>query len=86
VPIGTADVLWSLGSTRLWLVAATGRLLPERLFEVAQREVERADDPVAETLEVSRAERIAGPAGLDPPQRLATRVDCPVAPELLRLG
>jgi hypothetical protein len=85
VPTGTADLLWSLGAARLWLVAGTGRLLPERLFEVARHEVERADDPVAETLEVGRAERVAGPAGLDPPERLATRVDCPVAPELLRL-
>jgi hypothetical protein len=85
VPAGTADLLWSLGSARLWLVAGTGRLLPERLFEVAQREVERAEEPFAETIEVGRAERVAGPAGLDPPERLATRVDCPVAPELLRL-
>jgi hypothetical protein len=85
VPVGTNDLLWSLGSARLWLVAGAGRLLPDRLFEVAQREVDRADDPVAETLEVTRSERVAGPAGLDPPARLATRVDCPVAPELLRL-
>ena len=85
VPVGTTDLLWSLGSARLWFVAGTGRLLPERLFEVAQREVERADERVAEVLEISRAERVAGPNGLDPPERLATRVDCPVAPELLRL-
>jgi hypothetical protein len=85
VPNGTADLLWSLSTARLWLVAGAGRLLPERLFEVAQREVERAVDPIAETLEVARADRVAGPAGLDAPERLATRVDCPVAPELLRL-
>ena len=85
VPAGTTDLLWSLGPVRLWLVAGTGRLLPERLFEVAQREVQRAEEPVAETVEVSRADRVAGPAGVDPPQRLATRVDCPIAPELLRL-
>jgi hypothetical protein len=85
VPVGTTDLLWSLGTVRLWLVAGAGRLLPERLFEVAQREVERADDPAAETVPVARAERVAGPAGLDAPQRLATRVDCPAAPELLRL-
>ena len=85
VPNGTADLLCSLGSARLWLVAATGRLLPERLFEVARREVEAAHDPVAETLDVTRAERVAGSAGLDPPSRLATRLDCPLAPELLRL-
>jgi hypothetical protein len=38
-----------------------------------------------ELLEVRRAVLVAGPAGLDPPERLATRIDCPVAPELLRL-
>jgi hypothetical protein len=85
VPIGTADMLWSLGTARLWLVAGTGRLLPERLFEVASLEVERNPEPIAESLEVTRAERVAGPTGLDPPERLATRVDCPVAPELMRL-
>jgi hypothetical protein len=85
VPAGTADLLWSLGAVRLWLVAGAGRLLPERLFDVARREVERTEDATAETVEVGRAERVAGPAGLDPPERLATRVDCPVAPELLRL-
>jgi hypothetical protein len=85
VPVGTADLLWSLGGAQLWLVAPTGRLLPERLFAVARREIERADDPVAESLEVARAARVAGPAGLDPPERLATRLDCPTAPELLRL-
>jgi len=85
VPTGTADLLWSLGTARLWLVAGAGRLLPERLFEVARLEVERNPEPVAESMEVARAERVAGPSGLDLPERLATRVDCPVAPELLRL-
>jgi hypothetical protein len=85
VPTGTTDLLWSLGTARLRLVAGAGRLLPERLFEVARLEVERNAEPVAESLEVARAERVAGPSGLDFPERLATRVDCPVAPELLRL-
>ena len=85
VPTGTADLLWSLGTARLWLVAGAGRLLPERLFEVARLEVQRNPEPVAESMEVARAERVAGPSGLDLPERLATRVDCPVAPELLRL-
>lgn len=85
VPIGTNDLLWSLGTTRLWLVAGVGRLLPERLFAVARTEVERSDDPAGETIEVVRAELVAGPHGLDSPDRLPSRVDCPVAPELLRL-
>jgi len=85
VPTGTEDLLWALPSAELWLVAGVGRLLPDRLFAVARAEVERADDPVAETLELARARRIAGPGGLDSPERFVARLDCPVAPELLRL-
>jgi hypothetical protein len=85
VPTGTSDLLWSVGSAELWLVAGVGRLIPERLFDVARGEIERADDPAAETLELTRARRVAGPGGLDAPDRFAARLDCPVAPELLRL-
>jgi hypothetical protein len=85
VPNGTSDLLWSASSAELWLVAGVGRLLPERLFDVARAEVERADDPAAETLPLMRARRVAGPGGLDAPDRFAARLDCPVAPELLRL-
>jgi hypothetical protein len=85
VPCGTADVLWSLGRAELWLVAGVGRLLPERLFAVARAEVARTDEPVAETLPLARARRIACPGGLDAPDRFAARLDCPAAPELLRL-
>ena len=84
VPAGTVDLLWSLSTTPVWLVVAAGRLLPNRLFEVAQREVERQDLGV-ETIEVSRAAQVAGPNGLETPDRLVHRIDCPVAPELLRL-
>jgi hypothetical protein len=90
VPAGVTDLLWGLGEAKLWLVAGVGRVLPGRLFDVLRRQVEigNADvggDPDVEVLEVSRAERIAGAAGLDPPERMAQRIDCPVAPELLRI-
>ena len=90
VPAGVTDLLWGLGEAKLWLVAGVGRVLPGRLFDVLRRQVEVGSvdvggDPEIEVLEAARAERIAGPAGLDPPERLAPRVDCPVAPELLRL-
>jgi hypothetical protein len=85
VPVGTTDLVWSLGSTELWLVAGVGRLIPDRLFEVARGEVMRDDEPEVETTELARARRIAGPGGLDAPDRFAARLDCPVAPELLRL-
>jgi hypothetical protein len=84
VPSGTEDLLWSLDRATLWLVVGTGRLLPQRLFDVLRAETERQDLDV-ETLEVARAAQVAGPGGLETPDRLVHRVDCPVAPELLRL-
>lgn len=85
VPDGTEDLCWSLGDgPALWLVVGTARLLPERLFEVLRAEVGRQDLAV-EIIDVTRAARIATPAGLDAPDRLVHRVDCPVTPELMRL-
>jgi len=81
---GTNDLLWALGTAKVWLVAGVGRLLPERLFEVLRAEALRQDTPV-ETLATERVEQVAGPDGLLVPARLGQRVDCPVAPELLRL-
>jgi hypothetical protein len=89
VPPGTESLLWSLSDAALWLVAGTGRLLPERLFATLRSQVDGdgldADSPVVELLETTRAAMVAGPTGLDPPERLNTRIDCPVAAELLRL-
>ncbi len=81
VPDGTADLRWTLDATPLWLIVPTGRLLPERLFAALRGQV---DDDV-ELLEVGDAEHVAGPWGLDDPGRLGRHVDCPIAPELLRL-
>ena len=39
-----------------------------------------------ELLDVQVADRIAGPTGLVRPEQLLRRVDCPVAPELLRFS
>jgi hypothetical protein len=52
--------------------------LPERLFEVARHEVERADDPVAEGLRGQPGRAVAARPGWI---RLSaqTWVDCPVA-------
>ena len=81
VPDGTADLRWALDATPLWLVVPAGRLLPERLFAVLRSQVD--DD--AELVDVAAAEQVAGPWGLDEADRLGRHVDCPVAPELLRL-
>jgi len=82
VPGGTADLSWSLSEAELWLVVPIDRLLPDRMLAVVRDHV---DEDAGEWMAVADAAKIAGPGGLDPPPRLATRLDCPVAPELLRL-
>lgn len=81
VPPGTADLRWGLAEADLWLVAPVDRILPERLFAAL---VERLPADEAEAMPVRDAAGIAGPGGLDSPERLVTRLDCPLAPELLR--
>jgi hypothetical protein len=85
VPPGSTDLLWALPDTAAcWLVVGTGRLLPPRLYDVLRAEARRRD-PDVEELDIAKVQQVAGPAGLEPPDRLVHRVDCPVAPELLRL-
>lgn len=90
VAAGGADLLDTLAGTGTvaWLVAGVGRVLPERLFAALQSEVERDGDDHTEVdiVDVTRFARVAGPTGLDAPDALLRRVDCPVAPELLRLA
>jgi hypothetical protein len=88
VPDGTAAALAELARPGLavWLVAGVGRVLPARLFEALLRSLGDPEDHDLELLDVQVADRIAGPAGLVRPDQLLRRVDCPVAPELLRLS
>ena len=85
---GTADAIATLARPGLlvWMVAGVGRVLPARLFEAMVRTLGDVEDHGLELLDVQVADRIAGPTGLVRPEHLARRVDCPVAPELLRLG
>jgi hypothetical protein len=85
---GTADVVATLSRPGLlvWFVAGVGRVLPGRLFEAMLRQLGEPEDHGLELLDVQAADRIAGPTGLVRPDQLDRRVDCPVAPELLRLG
>jgi hypothetical protein len=82
VPDGTEDLVRSLPGAACWLVVPTGRLLPARLLEVLLGQL---GDDDTERLEVRAAAQVAGPWGLEEPDRLGRRLDCPVAPELLRL-
>lgn len=89
VAAGAGDLLDALGGGTVgWLVAGVGRVLPERLFAAVQSELERDADaqPPVDLVDVTRFARVAGPARLDAPDALPRRVDCPVAPELLRLS
>jgi hypothetical protein len=73
-------------TTLVWLVAGVGRVLPTRLFDALTRELGPPEDHRLELLDLQLADRVAGPTGLDRPDNLARRADCPVAPELLRIG
>jgi hypothetical protein len=86
VPDGTTVLLEALARPTMlaWFVAGVGRVLPARLFETMVRGI---GDPLAydlELVDVQVADRIAGPTGLVRPENMQRRVDCPVAPELLR--
>jgi hypothetical protein len=83
VPDGVGDLHRSLDDAALWLVLPVGRLLPARLFEVLAQQV--TDDEAVEAMDVTLAAQTAGPWGLDAPARLGAHVNCPVAPELLRI-
>jgi hypothetical protein len=87
VPDGTAELIAALGKVTVWLVAGTGRILPPRLFAPIEQLVSEGEvDAAVELAAMGSFDRIAGPAGLDRPDTVDRRVDCPVAPELLRLG
>lgn len=88
VAAGTGAAIAALARPGLviWIVAGVGRVLPARLFDAMVATLGDVEDHGLELLDVQAADRIAGPTGLVRPEHLARRVDCPVAPELLRLG
>lgn len=86
VPAGAAELAAAARShgTKVWLVAGTGRVLPERLFQSLERAAGEGED--VEPLAANAVDQVAGPTGLEPPAGFARRADCAVAPELLRLA
>lgn len=72
----------------VWAVVGTGRCLPKALFAAV---VERAADvrvpwlAEAEPLPLALAAYLAGPWGVLPAAEAPLQVECPVAPELLRV-
>ena len=72
----------------VWAVAGVGRMLPGRMWDALQR---RVDDGLAEpwdqddeVVPLDLVDQVAGPFGVLPVGDALRRVDCPVAPELLR--
>jgi hypothetical protein len=86
VPFGAGDLAAAARShgAKVWLVAGLGRALPERLFQSLLAAV--GDDPDREIVAADRVDRVVGPTGAEPPAMLTRRMDCTVAPELLRLA
>lgn len=91
VPAGTGEVLAGGGraADAVWLVGGVGRVLPGRLFDAvvaacAPSTTADADGSPHEVVALERFDRVAGPYGVEAPADAAIRVDCPVAPELLR--
>ena len=86
VPLGTKALLDELvrPTTIVWLVAGVGRVLPARLYTAMRARIDPLEDHGLEAVDVQVADRIAGPTGLERPERMVRRVDAPVAPELLR--
>jgi hypothetical protein len=88
VPAGVADLRAELPDAEWWLVAPVDRILPERLLTTMQgaaTDLVEGPGTGVEPLALAEVARIAGPGGLDSPERFPRRLDCPAAPELQRL-
>jgi len=72
----------------VWLVAGTGRVLPERLWEMVLARLDASGyepwDRAEEVVAADLVDLVIGPDGPDPPAAGLGRLSCPVAPELLR--
>jgi hypothetical protein len=86
VPFGAIDLAAAARAhdTKVWLVAPMGRVLPDRLFQSLLRSI--GDDDDTELIEADAVDLVVGPTGLDPAGAFTRRMDCAVAPELLRLA
>ena len=73
--------------TPVWLVAGVGRVLPQRVWQALTARLDARDEPWdldEEIVPIDLVDRIVGPGGFDAPEHLASRVDCPIAPELFK--
>ena len=77
----------------VWLVAGVGRALPERMWDLVTARLDGAKPPSdgkmldLEVLDLNRLiTQVVTPVGLRSPEQISSRIDCPSAPELFRLG
>ncbi len=73
--------------TPVWLLAGTGRLVPERVWQAATARLDEACDPwdaMVDVVPTGLVSRVGGPHGLESVAEALARTDCPIAPELLR--
>ena len=77
----------------VWLVAGVGRVLSERMWDLVMARLDGAQPPGGgempdlEVLDLDRlVTRVVTPVGLRSPEQIRSRIDCPSAPELFRLG
>jgi len=82
VDVAASDALFEARGAAVWLVAEVGRLVPPRVFD-AIAAATRDDDSLT-TIDPAAASVVVTPTALDSLADLASRIDCPIAPELLR--
>jgi len=71
----------------VWAVVGVGRLLPTRMWDALVDRVTRPAEPWdldEERVPVALVDRVVGVRGLESVEDAMRRIDCPVAPELLR--
>ena len=65
-----------------WAVTSVGHLVAPRVFDAIRCATER--DESVRVIDYTRIAKVVGSRAVDEPADVASRVDCPVAPELLR--
>ena len=71
----------------VWAVAGTGRLLPLRMWNALAARLDLRGEPWEldeDTVPLELIDRLVGPNGVESVADGLRRVDCPIAPELLR--
>jgi hypothetical protein len=71
----------------VWAMAGVGRLLPARMWDALSARLEQRGEPWEldeDTVPLDLIDRLVGPRGPEPVTDGLRRMDCPIAPELIR--